>query len=257
MTANTPYEALRDAAAALIREGADASTLESAATVLKDVVESEKVVAETHNIRRNASSEAFRFYVPIIAPLVSALAVVAALVFQTIQFRETSRLQARTVELQDQTVKLQAKSAEDAAWRETIRTLTGSPTVINGIAGGTLLGAFLTSGQHVEEARSFALSVLGEVQFSTLFKSLFLKALEATPQDEKLVVMADLSVRLRRTYNRLDLAANDLRPKPNPDLPTLFGPGGKEFPNPLFAGFCQVWCMTRRSGGDPADLLTA
>ncbi len=234
-TARPSNDALQSAAIALVKSDSDAPTLQAVATILKYTSEAEKAQVETRNITRNASTEAFRFYVPVIAPLVSAMAIVGALVFQAIQFRETSRLQADTVKIQRQTVELQAKSAEDTAWREALKTLTQSPTVMSGVTGTTLLSAYLSSGSHVEEARSISLSLLGDLQFFNIFSPLFAAVMKATPENKALEVLADLSFRLREIYLRLDTAANDMRPRPNPALPTLIDQNGKDFPNPLFA----------------------
>jgi hypothetical protein len=144
-------------------------------------------------------------------------------------------MQAQTVEIQRQTVELQARSAEDNAWREALKTLTQSPNVMSGRTGTTLLSAYLTSGSHIEEARALSLSLLGDLQFVGIFKPLFETTIKATPPEKQLSAIADLSFQLRQMYFRLSNAANDMRPKPNPELPVLIDQRGKEFSNPLFA----------------------
>ena len=233
--AQSPNESLRLAAMSLVRTDSDASVLQSIATIIKYSAEAEKAEVEARNASRGAANEAFRFYVPVIAPLVSAAAVVGALIFQTIQFRESTRLQRQTVEIQKQTVDVQSKSAEDAAWRDAIKTFSLSPSVMSGVTGSTLLTAYLSSGSHVEEARGLALSLLGDMQFFNIFNPQFKSAIKATPVDSTFEVLADLSFRQRETWSRWNAAANDIRGKPDPGLPTLVDPKGREFPNPLFA----------------------
>lgn len=229
------HESVQTAALALVKADSDAATLQAVATVLKYSIEAEKAQIETKNLSRGAATEAFRFYVPVIAPLISAVAVVGALVFQTAQFRETSRLQAQAVEIQKQTVQLQANAGEDTAWREALKALTQSPTVMSGVTGTTLLTTYMSSGTHVEEARSIALSLLGGLQFVDIFKPLFAKAMQVTPADKRLTVLADVSFRLRESYQTLSAVAREMHPTPPIDLPSLTDAKGMGFPNPLFA----------------------
>src|SRR4029079_6410382 len=87
---------IQDRILKLANESRDPEVLLNAATILKYFVESGKQRVETRNFLRSARTEAIRFFVPIIAPLVSALAVVGALVFQTIQFRVATDIQRQT-----------------------------------------------------------------------------------------------------------------------------------------------------------------
>ena len=256
----TPLESIKNAALALVKSDSDATTLQAVATILKYASESEKTLVETRNLTRSTTNEAWRFFVPVIAPLVSAIAVVAALVFQTVQFRETSRLQERTVEIQQKTAEFQAKSAEDSSWREDLRTLTQSPNVMSGVTGTTLLSAYLSSGSHVEEARSIAFTLLGGLNSFNVFSPLFANAMKATPSEKHLEVLANLGSTLRETFYIFVSESQQLDPPPTADLPNYTDQHGKVNLNPVFAQdqvsrqlqlVCETVASTLRASNKP------
>lgn len=214
-------------------EGDSESKLK-AATIYKYVAEAERQLLEVATLRRTASTEQARFIFTLLAPLLSALAVVGALVFQTIQFRENTILQRQTMEIQRQTVDVQSRSAEDTQWREAIKTFTQAPSAINGIAGTSMLLAFLKQGNHKDEARTMATGLLGDMQHSFLFSTLFAATMEAAPNADRFDGAIAISTRLQKAWKVMYTLASEIRPIPDSEMPIL-KVNGKDSPNPSFA----------------------
>jgi len=122
-------------------EDRDLVALERASTILRSVAEAERIEAELSKSARTSRSESMRYWVPILAPVITAVALVCTLVFQVQQFDVNSRLQNDV--------------NEDTQWRTAVTYATsreGKQSVI----AYTLLKSFYDSPRYSKSARETA-----------------------------------------------------------------------------------------------------
>jgi len=127
-------------------------------TILRNTTEAEKhraEIAESTN-----KSEALRFWIPILAPTISALALVITLLVQIYQFQQNMEAQRR--------------SAEDGAWRYTAQQLASAypkgpayPIALH------QLESFFSSERYAEPARELSVTLLGHATDAEGFQILF------------------------------------------------------------------------------------
>lgn len=181
-----------------------AEALHSTVLAEKDVAEIEKVTQETANIRRLARSEALRFWIPVLAPTISAVALVATLLFQIHQLNESMKIQDRNIQIQSQNTELQRRATEDTQFRSALQ-VTRMPARLAWSTGTILLRSFLKSEFHNEESRAILLGIMSAVsnpeEFRLLFEELF-----RLPELPKLPEVVRVGRSLERTRHRTSIA---------------------------------------------------
>lgn len=140
------------------RDPWDVSSLEKATEIWRSSAEAQKLELESSNLRRAGRSESVRFWVPVVASLVSSAALVGTLIFQISQFK--------------QNVRLQTEATEDTQYREMLKEIE-NPQIIHGAVGIPLLITFLESPRYSGQARQVAINVLQGVSIYDSFRSLF------------------------------------------------------------------------------------
>jgi hypothetical protein len=119
-----------------------------------------KLRAETTNLRREWRSERVRFWVPIVAPLVGSLALVATLLFQIFQFTENTK------KTQD--------AAEVGQFREALQAFqSNQPFGGRSVVPAVQLTSFLNSPQYGQAAKQALVTYLPMVGSLGEFKSLY------------------------------------------------------------------------------------
>jgi hypothetical protein len=146
-------------------ERGELDTLEKASAVWKTTVEAEKLELDTAQANSKARSESVRFWVPIIAPLIGAVALIATLLFQIQQFQENTRL-AR-------------EAAEDKAWMEVVKGV-GAGKGLQGVLAMSQLKPFLDSKRYKKDARDIAINSLIGVFDPYVFNIIFPDIYERT-----------------------------------------------------------------------------
>ncbi len=139
-------------------ERGELDRLEKASAVWKTAAEAEKLELDTAQSKSKARSESVRFWIPIIAPLIGAVALIATLVFQMRQFQENTRL-AR-------------EAAEDKAWMEVVKGL-GEGRGLQGVHAISQLKPFLDSERYKKLAREISINSLGRIIDPDVFKIIF------------------------------------------------------------------------------------
>lgn len=143
----------------------DLGTLEKAAAIWKTTIEAEKCELDIADSASKKRSERVRFWIPILVPLISSVALIATLIFQVIQFRENARMMADT--------------AEDTSWREVLNRAkeTKGP---NAIFSMTLIKGFLDSYRYGNAAWEISISMLGHMGDPDAFGVLFPELMSRT-----------------------------------------------------------------------------
>jgi uncharacterized protein YjbI with pentapeptide repeats len=152
---------------------AEAAKLRSEAEKL--AAEKVKQEAEVGSIRREARFETARLWLPISVPMLSTLILAGTLAFQVRQFKITTETQVASAQ---ENRKFQEKTAEDAQWRDAIRTLSDAKTQESTLAGVTFLRFFLRSPTYRIPARELAFHYLLQAQNSEVFKAQFNAVME-------------------------------------------------------------------------------
>jgi uncharacterized protein YjbI with pentapeptide repeats len=129
-----------------------------------------KQEAEVSSIRRGARFESARLWLPISVPMLSTLILAGTLAFQVRQFEATTETQAASAR---ENRKFQEKTAEDAQWRDAIRTLADAKTQESTLAGVTFLRSFLRSPAYRTDARNLAFNYLLQAKNYKAFEPLF------------------------------------------------------------------------------------
>jgi len=147
----------------------------------KPDIEARIEAAKLRKLERKEKTETLRFYLPIVVPLLSAVAVFGALVFQAIQFKKSIEIQRETINVQKDTAAIQRsmteeqkRTAEDAAWREAVKTFNmANPNLVSSHSNNAILKGFLKAGDHKEDARNLAVEILALTIDQDLFADLF------------------------------------------------------------------------------------
>jgi hypothetical protein len=129
-----------------------------------------KTEADISSIRRNERFETARLWLPISVPFLSTIILAGTLIFQVRQFSVTTTMQKEAAE---DNRRFQAKTAEDAEWREAIRTLADAKTPESTLAGVTSLRIFLKSPTYKVPARELAFHYLIQTETTDSFKPMF------------------------------------------------------------------------------------
>jgi hypothetical protein len=147
----------RDLFRPLLEKG-DRAGLKEAGEIWLSAAQSEKLALEIATGARATRSESMRFWVPIMAPLITAAALVLTFVLQLNQFKENN--------------KAQREANEDTQWRQMLSNVK-STTGPEGVFGLTLLKSFLDSERYRNQAREIAVLRLAHTADPDSFQVLF------------------------------------------------------------------------------------
>jgi hypothetical protein len=140
------------------RTDLDLSALEKATAIWRSSAEAEKLELESSNLKRAGRSESVRFWVPVLASIITSAALVGTLLFQIRQFKEN--------------VRLQTEATEDTQYREMLKEIE-NPQMVHGAVGIPFLTTFLESPRYGGQARKVAINMLQGIAIYDSFRSLF------------------------------------------------------------------------------------
>jgi uncharacterized protein YjbI with pentapeptide repeats len=160
-------------------EASDIVALEKASSILHSVAEAEKIEVDISASTRAARAESLRFWIPILAPVITALALIGTLVFQIQQFKEAAKSQRLADEKNAQSQRL---ANEDTQWREVLAHAKSTEGPESAFAL-TLIKSFFDSERYKKQAREVAAVVLGGIGNPTIFDDNFAALLEKTNWD--------------------------------------------------------------------------
>jgi uncharacterized protein YjbI with pentapeptide repeats len=201
-------------------ETPDIHALEKASAVLRSVAEVEKIESDIAASTRAARSESLRFWIPILAPVVSALALIGTLLFQVQQYKESVRSQRAAEEKNAQAQRL---ANEDGQWREVL-TLAKGTQGPEGAYALTLMQSFFDSDRYKRQAREVSVVLLSGIAEPNVFSDNFAALLERTDWDNfkhlKNISRAQLAYyyKYRKDSERLE----DQQKRSKAELPVLY-----------------------------------
>ncbi len=182
-----------------------AGALGATAEAEKNQAETEKLRLETANMARLARSESLRFWIPILAPVISAFALVATLLFQVHQLNENVRIQNENTRIQSENTRIQN---EDTQFRSALQVIR-MPTGLASLTGTILLKSFLRSEFHREQSREILLSLLSATANPESFRLLF-EDLFGQPELSRLPDAVRVSRTLESVRNQSSIAVEKL-----------------------------------------------
>lgn len=139
-------------------QDSDLNALQQTSTIWQSTAGAERTDAELRNVRKVARSEAVRFWISVLAPLISAAALVGTLIFQIHEFSENARLQR--------------EAAEDAQYRDALKTIQ-DPHTMNAEIGFPEFESFFDSPRYGKQVYQIAISLLPHTTEPGSFDSLF------------------------------------------------------------------------------------
>lgn len=160
-------------------DASDIQALEKASAILRSVAEAERIESDITNSTRDARSESLRFWIPILAPVISALALIGTLLFQIQQHKESLKSQRAADEKNAQAQRL---ANEDTQWREVL-TLAKNTEGPEGAYALTLLQSFFDSDRYKTQAREVTVVLLAGILEPNVFSDNFGALLERTNWD--------------------------------------------------------------------------
>lgn len=196
----------------------DIHALEKASAILRSVAEVEKIESDIANSTRDARSESLRFWIPILAPVFSALALIGTLLFQIQQYKENVKSQRAADE---KNARAQRLANEDTQWREVLTFAKGEGP--EGAFGLTLIQSFFESERYKKQAREVAVELVSGVSSPNLFNDNFAPLLERTSWDN-FKHITNISRAQASWYSKLKREAANFeaqRKQSKPGLPTL------------------------------------
>jgi uncharacterized protein YjbI with pentapeptide repeats len=164
----------------------------------KSAVEVQKLRTEIDDLMRLRRSEQLRFWIPILAPLLGALAIVATLLFQVHQFNENSRLSR--------------EATEGTQFREAMKS-ANLPSNLSAYTNQAILTSFLRSPAYGAQARGVVVSMLSGIQSPEGFRNLFYAVFSTV----KFKDLLDL-LRLARMQNEIVDKAIDAQTRAEKEL---------------------------------------
>jgi hypothetical protein len=165
----------------------DLATLEKTTVIWKTIAEADKLEQDTAQSAKKGRSESLRFWIPIVAPLVGAAALVVTLMFQIQQSKQVSLAAGA--------------AAEDSAWRDLL-TYANSTNKPQGAFAFTLISSFLDSPRYGKSAREISLLMLSHSADLDAFNNLFRQVMERTDWGN-LSEIAQVGARLNRAYQSI------------------------------------------------------
>jgi hypothetical protein len=181
----------------------DVPALERACAILQVVAEAEKIETDISTKVRASHSEYLRFWIPILAPTITAIALVSTLVFQIQQY------QANTA--------LQNQANEDTQWRTAV-TYAASDEGKQSVLAFTLLKSFFDSKRYSKQAREAAEVLIADTPYPISFRNNFEDLLTRTNWDN-FQSLVNISRMLVRFYENEDREIREL--KEHPGQPTV------------------------------------
>jgi hypothetical protein len=182
-------------------ERGELETLQQASNIWKVVAEAEKLELDTAQLRSKSRSESMRFWVPIIAPLVGAAALIGTLLLQIEQFNKN--------------IELTRQAAEDAAWREVVKGVSMAvENPLQGVFSMTQMKTFLDSPRYSQAAREISVEFLSRTFDPYTFRGIFPDIGEKTNWKN----FRDL-IRLASKLNSSFQMVSQSREKPNTKFP--------------------------------------
>ena len=187
-------------------EHGDLDALQRAAEIWKATAEAEKAERETAQLGFSRRSESVRFWVPVVAPLVTALALIATLILQVDQFKENTKVATQT--------------AEDTTWKEAVE---GAASVfqnpVQAVYSIMQMKAFKDSPRYSGAAREITVEALGHSLDPSAFRSI-LNDLSAKTTWENLKDLIRLDVLVNENFQN----ANKIKRLPADQIePDMFG----------------------------------
>lgn len=159
-------------------DSGDIPTLEKASSVWRSIAEAEKFEAEIAVVARSVNAESLRFWIPILAPLITALALIGTLVFQIQQFNQSYKLQK---EANEENQRREDRLNEDTQWREALTLANTKPNDgLGKVFSLTLIKSFFDSEKYKKPAREIAAIQLGSIANPSIFSDNFAVLLERT-----------------------------------------------------------------------------
>lgn len=131
-----------------------------------------KQLAETEKLERERDADGWKFWVTVLAPLITAAALIATLVVQGRQFAANMEIQNANTRIQNENSKLQRESKEDEQYREALKTIQRTD-MLYGITGIPLIKSFLDSPRYQTQTREVVVGLLPGVRRKDHFESLF------------------------------------------------------------------------------------
>jgi len=168
---------------------ANLADLARISTILRNTTEAEmhrSEIAEAAN-----KSEALRFWIPVLGPTISAIAVVITLLVQIYQFQKN--------------IEAQGRSAEDVAWNATTKQLQDAAKVPNSSAlliALMQMEPFFYSDRYGGPARDLGVAMLGHTLDEDAFKVVF-GSLQQPATWSQLDRLGRLSKLVNNTWNQL------------------------------------------------------
>lgn len=208
----TMKDALVDAARDAL-ESNDLAGAEKALSTRKQLMEVEK-------LERDRDSDRWKFWVTVLAPLVTAAALIATLIVQGKQFAANMEVQNANTRIQNENSKLQRESKEDEQYREALKTIQRTD-MLYGITGIPLLKSFLDSPRYQAQTREVIVGLLPGVRRKDHFESLF-EAVVSKTGWKNFSDLVRISAGLEREWSRgfeyissMQKLPPDQRPRPD------------------------------------------
>jgi hypothetical protein len=159
-------------------DSGDIPALEKASSVWRSIAEAEKLEAEIAVVARTVNSESLRFWIPIVAPLITALALIGTLIFQFQQFNQNNRLQK---EVNEESQRREDRVSEDTQWREALTLANTKPNDgLGKVFSLTLMKSFFDSERYKKPAREIVAIQLGSIANPSVFSDNFAVLLDRT-----------------------------------------------------------------------------
>jgi len=152
-------------------ESGDLALIEKTVSIWKTAVEADRAEQDILYWPAKERTEKVRFWVPILVPVLSAIALIATLVIQMRQYQENEQHN-------QENIKLAAQTAEDNAWREVIKGAQANGR--EGLFSLSLMKPFLDSPRYQKPAREISISLLGRMADPDAFNILFPEILRRT-----------------------------------------------------------------------------
>lgn len=220
--------------------------LEKASAIFRDSVEAKKLAAEaaklrdeSDNFQRTTKSESIRFWVPVLAPVVGALALVLTLAFQIHQFNENSRLARETNEASQFRLALQGANI---------------PSGLSEKVNEARLKTFLHSPTLGDQAKEMIVTMLPAISDEDSFQDLF----SATFPEPKYSDLPEL-VRLTKLIRTEDNLASEALQRAEKAKAAASASGSRSSANPYAMGPFQYQSASlgpyARPGQSPQDAI--
>ncbi|HEX6703892.1 MAG TPA: pentapeptide repeat-containing protein [Albitalea sp.] len=160
---------LRQEAAALAGESKRIEDYKSAADTWKAVAEAWKAQRDAENQQRLIRFEGLKSFATFVVPFLTLLTLLVTIWLQ----RDATLIQRDTARLQAEQVKATIEANEDIQWREAVKALAGSQSVISGLAAQEMLKPLRETKRYHDKADELAIAVMGRVSDEEGFRDLF------------------------------------------------------------------------------------